>query len=213
MIHTTTTMKKNILALFTGTLFFIPLLGYAEELPLKLATAATTTILEEVATGTTTASTTPVKTFTTCSQEAIETRDTRIASTRATYNTAMANSLLERKNKEKAAVAIVDEDDKKNAIKTSVENYKSQAKAAQTILVQARKLAWQTFENDIKKCHDIQNDETVSAQDLAIPTPTSEQAPMMRKMEKSVEKTEEKETKTIKETIKAQFESFKSLFN
>jgi flagellar biosynthesis GTPase FlhF len=206
-------MKKNILALFTGTLFLIPLYGYAEELPVKLATAATTTTTEEIATGTTTASTTPVRTFTTCSQEAIETRDTRIASTRATYNTSMANSLLERKNKEKAAVAIIDEDDKKDAIKASVENYKSQAKAAQSILVQARKLAWQTFENDIKKCRDIQNDETASAQDIATPTATSEQAPMMRKMEKSVEKTEEKETKTIKETIKAQFESFKNLFN
>jgi hypothetical protein len=213
MIHTTTTMKKHILALFTATLFLIPLYGYAEELPAKLATSATTTTLEEVAASTTTSSTTPVRTFTTCSQEAIEARDTGIASSRTMYNTAMANSLLERKNKEKAAVAIVDEDDKKDAIKASVENYKSQAKAAQTTLVQARKLAWQTFENDIKKCRDIQSDESVSTQDAPVPALTSEQAPVMRKMEKGLEKTEEKETKTIKETIKAQFESFKSLFN
>ncbi len=208
----TTTMKKNIFALFTGALFLIPLYGYAEELPVKLVTAATTTV-EEIVVGTTTASTTPVWTLTTCSQEAIESRDTRIASSRVAYNTTMANALTERKNREKAAVAISDEDDKKDAIKASVENYKSQAKTAQTILVQARKLAWQTFENDIKKCRDIQSDETVSTQDSNIPTPASEQTPVMRKMEKSAEKTEEKETKTIKETIKAQFESFKSLFN
>lgn len=209
----TTTMKKNIFTLFTGALFLIPLYGYAEELPLKLAISATTTVTEETMAGTTTASTTPVRTFTTCSQEAIESRDTRIASSRTTYNTAMANALLERKNKEKAAVAIINESDKKDAIKSSVENYKNQAKAAQIILVGARKFAWQTFENDIKKCHDIQNEEAISVQDNATPTITQEQAPMMRKIEKSIEKTEEKETKTIKGTIKARFENFKSLFN
>jgi osmotically-inducible protein OsmY len=206
-------MKKNILTLLVGTFFLIPVFGYAEELPIKLATSATTTITEEGDTGTTTASTTPVRTFTTCSQEAIEARDTRIASSRFTYNTEMANALIERKNKEKAAVAISDEGDKKDAIKASVESYKNRAKAAQTILVQARKQAWQTFENDIKNCHEILDDDTSSSQDVTSQSPVSDQAPMMRKMEKSIEKREEKETKTITETIKAQFESLKNLFN
>ena len=211
MIDTNNTMKKHILTLFTGALFLIPLYGYAEEIPMKLA-VSTTTLTEEIV-STSTASTTPVRTFTLCSQEAIEARDTKIAISRVTYNTAMANALLERKNKEKAAVAVTDESNKKDAIKASVENYKSQAKSAQIILVQARKLAWQTFENDIKKCHDIQNEENLSSLDTATPTTAPEQTPMMRKMEKNVEKAEEKETKTIKETIKAQFENLKSLFN
>ncbi len=205
-------MKKNFITLTACLAFFIPLYGYAEEIPTKLATSTITTTVEGTF-STTTASTTPVKTFTLCSQEAIEARDTKIASSRVIYNTAMANALTERKNKEKVAVAIVDEGDKKHAIKTSVESYKHHTKGAQTLLVQARKIAWQSFENDVKECREIQSEENLVLQETSLITSTSEQAPMMRKAEKSVEKGEEKETKTIKETIKSQFENFKSLFN
>lgn len=202
-------MKKRILTLGAGVFFLLPLYGNAEELPSKLAVAATTTLSEEMV-----ASTTPVRTFTLCSQEAIETRDTQIATSRMTYNIAMANALTERKNREKAAVAIIDESEKKDAIKVSVETYRDQAKAAQTALVAARKAAWQAFENDIKNCHDVQ-DEVVTPQAKAEPAAMmmKTSAPEMRKMEKTVERTEEKEGKTIKETIKAQFENLKSLFN
>ncbi len=206
-------MKKHILTLGAGVLFLLPLYGYAEELPLKLAVSATTTLSEELVASASTASTTPIRTFTLCSQEAIEARDTKIATSRTTYNTAMANALTERKNREKAAVAISDEGDKKDAIKASVETYKNQSKAAQTVLVAARKIAWQTFESDIKKCHEAQDEEVISQAAVAEPAVMSEPAPAMRKMEKTVEKVEEKENKTIKETIKAQFENLKSLFN
>ncbi len=213
-------MKKHLFTLGAGIFFLLPLHGYAEELPMKLAIVATTTLSREVVTGTTTASTTPVRTFTLCSQEAIETRDTRIASSRATYNIAMANALTERKNREKAAVAIIDDGDKKDAIKVSVDTYKSQAKAAQVVLVQARKVAWQSFENDIKKCHDAQSGEVMKQADSepalmsepATPAPSSMKK-IEKALEKTVEKTEEKESKSIKETIKAQFENLKSLFN
>lgn len=205
-------MKKNFITLTACIVFFIPLYGSAEEIPTKLATSTITTTVEGTF-STTTASTTPVRTFTLCSQEAIEARDTKIASSRVIYNTTMANALTERKNKEKAAVAIIDESDKKHAIKTSVESYKNHTKGAQTILVQARKNAWQTFENDVKECREIQSEENLISQETSLIASTSEQAPMMRKAEKSVEKGEEKETKTIKETIKSQFENFKSLFN
>lgn len=206
-------MKKHILTLGAGVLFLLPLYGYAEELPLKLAVSATTTLSEELVASTSTASSTPARTFTLCSQEAIEVRDTKIATSRTTYNTAMANALTERKNREKAAVAISDEGDKKDAIKASVETYKNQSKAAQTVLVAARKIAWQTFESDIKKCHEAQDEEVISQAAVAEPAVMSEPAPAMRKIEKTVEKVEEKENKTIKETIKAQFENLKSLFN
>ena len=206
-------MKKNFIILLSGIAFFIPLYGYAEEIPTKLATSTITITAEEGTFSTTTASTTPVRTFTLCSQEAIEARDTKIASSRLIYNTAMANALTDRKNKEKAAVAIVDESAKKSAIKTSVESYKNHTKGAQTLLVQARKIAWQTFENDVKECREIKSEENLVSQETYLIDSTSEQTPMMRKAEKSVEKGEEKETKTIKETLKSQFENFKSLFN
>lgn len=207
-------MKKNILTLLAGTFFLIPLYGYADEIPLKLATAATTTVLEEVVMGTTTASTTPVRTFTICSQEAIEARDTRIAASRSTYNTAMANALTERKNREKAAVAIRDEDDRKDAIKASVDTYKHQAKAAQTTLTQARKLAWQTFDNDIKACRDLEQITNESASSMKA---EEDQTPTTRTMKKGedVEVKDQKisEVKSFKNTLKDKFESIKSLFN
>ena len=217
MIRETKTMKNYILKLGMGVLFLFPLYGYAEEVPSFFAvnstkiTNATATITDNEES---VASTTPVKTFTLCSQEAIESRDTRITTSRVTYNTAMVDALTERKEREKAAIAITDDSEKKDAIKISVEVYKNQAKTAQATLVAARKLAWQTFESDIKQCHEANQEGDVTTisktkTDVALP---EEPAPTMRKMEKGIEKVEEKETRTIKETIKAQFESFKSLF-
>jgi hypothetical protein len=126
----------------------------------------------------------------------------------------MTSALTERKNREKAAVAMTDEDEKKDAIKASVEAYKHQAKAAQTTLAQARKQAWQTFENDIKKCRELETEN----EDHMIATSTEDNtAPVARTMmKKSSEEPKEiksLETKSLKETIKSQFESLKSLFN
>jgi hypothetical protein len=117
----------------------------------------------------------------------------------------MAKVLIERKNHEKAAIAAKSEDEKKSAIKASAELYKNQTKNAQNTLTQARKLAWQTFENDVEECRQINNVDTSSdisksnqGEDALAPT---------------LKKTDDSETKTITGTIKAQFESFKSLFN
>ena len=207
MIQTTTPMKKQIVTLGAGILFLLPLYGYAEETPSAILSSASSTkeLKDESA-----SSTTLLKTFTTCSQEAIEARDTSIASSRLTYNNAMTSALLERKNSEKAAVALKTDDAKKDALKLSVETYKKEAKVAQTTLTQARKLTWQTFDNDIKKCRELEDVETASKSEEVQPALISEPATFSRKMEKSENK---EEVKTIKETIKAQFESFKSLFN
>lgn len=191
-------MKKQLLTLSLSILACFPLYGYAEEV---VTLTATTT--KEITESTTT-DVTPTKLFTLCSQEAIEKRDTRIAVTRSIYNTAMTSALNERKNKEKAAVALGDEGDKKSALKVSVETYKSQAKSAQSALTQARKIAWQTFENDIKKCRETQTEEEAL---LDIKESDATQGST------SMKKLEEPEVKGIKETIKAQLESFRSLFN
>lgn len=206
-------MKKHFLALGLSCMVFLPIYSYAEETP---STLTSSTSVSNVGSSTnyliTNGITTP-KTFTICSQEAIEVRDTSIASSRVTYNTAMANALTERKNSEKTAVAIKNEDAKKYALKLSVETYKREAKAAQTALIQARKITWQTFDNDIKKCRSLEDIEVSSKSSDEQLVAGNEPTPILRKMEKAAEKVEEKETKTIKETIKAQFESFKSLFN
>lgn len=200
-------MKKQLVTLGAGILFLLPLYGYAEEVATPVLGNASSTKEQKDES----ASSTPLlKTFTTCSQEAIEARDTSIASSRLTYNNAMTSALLERKNSEKAAVALKTDDAKKDALKLSVETYKKEAKAAQTTLTQARKLTWQTFDNDIKKCRELEDTDTASKSEDDQPTVTSEPATFSRKMEKSENK---EEVKTIKDTIKAQFESFKSLFN
>lgn len=202
-------MKKHLLTIAAGFLFALPLYGYAEELPQTVLGVATSTKEE----ATTTIS---IKTFTACSQEAIEARDTKIAASRLTYNTAMANALTERKNREKAAVAILDEDDKKDAIKASIETYKHQAKTAQATLTQARKLAWQTFDNDIKACRDLEQETDDASQ---VTKAEEEQVPAARTMmmkkgsETETADTKAVESKSFKETIKDKFESIKSLFN
>ncbi len=199
-------MKKQLLHATLGALLFIPLYGYAAEevpssTPIKKDSVSKELSIEDA---TSTASTT-AKSFTTCSQEAIEKRDTKIASSRALYNTSMTSALTERKNKEKAAVAVLDADDKKDAIKLSIENYRNKAKGAQTILTQARKMTWQTFEDDITVCRELEkNTEEPSNEPLGISA---------RSMEPSLKKNEDSEPKSIKETIKAGIESLRSLFN
>lgn len=146
-------MKKHLLRVHLVLLLALPLAAHAEVASSSLVTKE----LTATSTATTTV-TTPEQNFTLCQQQAIEERDTRIASSRTLYNTAMANALTDRKNKEKAAIAIIDKDAKKVAIKNSVDTYKNLVKNAQTDLTEARKDAWQTFEDTIQACRDTQND-------------------------------------------------------
>ncbi len=206
MIYSTT-MKNKILTLGLGFMAFVPLYTYAEESPINLTSTSSIVISS---TSTITLGTISPKTFTMCSQEAIEVRDTNIASSRTTYNIAMTNALLERKNSEKAAIALKKDDSKKDALKLSVETYKHQTKSAQVTLTQARKLTWQTFDNDIKKCRDLEETEATPTTLDEQPTTVIDPTPFSKKIEKLESK---EEVKTIKETLKAQFESFKSLFN
>ncbi len=195
-------MKKQLLQAGIGILFLLPLFGYALE-EASSSTPFTSTSSKEILSSTSTeeVATSSIHNFTLCSQEAIESRDTKIASSRMVYNTAMAAALNDRKNKEKAAVAIASEDDKKSAIKKSVDTYKTSAKHAQNVLVQARKGAWQSFENDIKKCREVQDEQIISEEkESAL-------------VESSMKKSEPSEAKTIKETIKAQFDAIRLLFN
>ncbi len=200
-------MKKHLLILSTGVFFFLPLYGYAEEAP-SLTVSSTT----ESSVATTSTTTLPlVKSFTLCSQEAIETRDSSIAQSRLVYNTAMANTLTERKNKEKAAVALKDENKKKNAIKLSAESYKHQAKVAQTILIEARKIAWENFDNDVKECRGIEEAKQALSE---VPTTLSQdEKPEMKGKGNNLTEVKIEEPKSFKETFKNQLESFKSLFN
>lgn len=198
MLYTLThVMKKSTFTLTLLGLLLFPGFAYAEEIILAVGTSS-------VSISTSTASSTPpAKPFTICSQEAIERRDTNIASSRSTYNIAMTNALTERKNREKAAVAIENEEKKKDAIRLSVDSYKNQTKAAQNTLTQTRKALWQTFENDIKNCRDAE--ESVISKDTQPEEKTKNTA--MKKP------TEEVEVKTMKETIKDKIETFFSLFN
>ena len=144
--------------------------------------------------------------FTLCSQEAIESRDTRIAASRSIYNTAMANALNERKNKEKTAVATTKEEDKRAAIKTSAENYKSLVKNAQNTLTQSRKTAWAMFEDDLQTCRDLQNKTEEETK--------TENFDSFSSYEKQGErKSEVEQPTTFKNTLKAGFDSIKSLFS
>jgi hypothetical protein len=188
-------MKKYLLQVSIGFLLLLPLYASAETASSSNATTTVTSVETDVDTSTSTE-----KSFTLCSQDAIEKRDTGIASSRALYNIAMTNALKDRKNKEKAAVAIASESKKKDAIKFSVNTYKNLVKTAQNNLTDAREQAWKDFENDIASCRAAE-DVANTIQDEA----DTANAPALIKVEG--------ETKTIKDTIKEQFDAFKSLFN
>ena len=200
-------MKKTTLTLTFLSSLLLPTFVSAEEISLP---GIGVVISSSSSQSSTTEAVVPVKPFTLCSQEAIEKRDTDIASSRSAYNITMTNALNERKNREKAAIAIEDEKDKKDAIKLSVDTYKNQTKAAQNTLTQTRKIVWQNFENDIKRCRDTEG-QAASNQPMMLKSVESgergESAAMMMR------KVEEPEMKTIKETIKGKIDTFLSLFN
>ncbi len=180
----------------------LPFFAHAE-------TIASTT--DEMST-TTLAIMTKAQLFTSCSQDAIELRDTKLSQARTTYNNAMNALLLDRKNAEKAAVAIEDEKEKKTAVKDSVEKYKSDVKAIQSTLTQARKTIWQNFENDTKKCRTYleKDDDQVTKDEKALTKETAKKEAIETKEQKREEKKDDHDQKTVKESI---IDSIKSLFN
>ncbi len=200
-------MKKQLLQASIGILFLLPLYTFAEE------ASSSVPVVNKDATSTETVSSstpeTPKQNFTLCSQNAIEVRDTSIATSRSIYNTAMTNALKDRKNREKAAVAITDEAEKKDAIKASVNTYKNLVKSAQNNLTQARKIAWQTFEDDIKKCHDIEDAEQISKEETEAVAPETNTTSNVS----SLKKADNREIKNEKEQRGTIFDVIRSLFN
>ena len=204
-------MKKQLLQTAIIFSMFLPLYGYAEE---ATSSVSTTTPeerevkvlpLEEIASSTPSS---PLQNFTLCSQEAIENRDTKIATSRSVYNVAMTKAVNDRKNKEKAAVAIVNENNKKNAMKASVDAYKNHVKSAQNNLTDSRKIAWQEFEDDIKECHAIQDKELEAfSQEETI------QASEEPSQEATLKIGEKEEGNTLKDAIKAGIDTLRSIFH
>lgn len=195
-------MKNYFLQASVGLLLLIPLYVSADTVSTSTNEATTTVDSSSI----TDVSTSTEKNFTTCSQDAIETRDTSIASSRALYNIAMTNALKERKNKEKAAVAITNDNKKKDAIKLSVTTYKNLVKVAQSSITDAREQAWKDFENDIAICHNIEDKGIASKKEMRREMGVESDTLLMKKGDIP-------EPKTIQETIKEQISAFRSLFN
>lgn len=122
---------------------------------LAIALAATPFYASADTQATTTRPMTEAQVFTACSQSAIEVRDNSIGSARMTYNLAMSAALSARKEGEKNAVAIEDEDKKRDAIKAAVDQYKQAVTSAQENLTKARKEAWNAFEANTNKCREV----------------------------------------------------------
>lgn len=197
-------MKAKLITLTLGLMLFLPISSFA----LDESTTTVTTKEKEGIESEETATNTPVKLFTLCSQEAIEARDTAISASRQVYNLAMTSALNERKVREKAAVALSHEGDKKAAIKASVETYKAQTKAAQGALTQARKLTWQAFDEAIQACRDTQEEQVITQDEKG-----KEMSSLKKASHLEESKKEDTETnKGLKDVLKAQIESIKSLF-
>lgn len=127
--------------------------------------------------------------FTTCSQEAIETRDSSIGSARTAYNNAMSIALSDRKDAEKKAVALTDVNHKKTAIKEAVEEYKKAVNQAQEALIKARKEAWAHFETNTIDCRETSKENKEDTSELKAEAKTA------------LTKGEEKKSESFKETL------------
>lgn len=173
-------MKKTTLITIMLSLLAVPAFSFAEANPDNNGHAIEAQI------------------FTTCSQEAIEARDSSISSARTAYNTTMAVALNARKEAEKKAVGLSDSDEKKSAIKNAVEEYKKAVNHAQETLIKARKEAWATFERDTENCREASKERKDSA------TTTPHAAAMK-------ENDDRKQEPSLKETLKAKIESIKNL--
>jgi DNA repair ATPase RecN len=216
-------MKKTTLTLLLLASCALPAISFAEDVSLAPQTSGTVTTYS-TSTGKsftvygtstleieTTYSTSTVKSFTLCSQESIEKRDSSIAASRSIYNIAMNNALTERKNKEKEAVALIDIDEKNDAIKLSVDTYKRQTKDAQNELTEARKITWAKFDTDVSTCRDMEQNQLTQEQTLSKESPKAESRMLMS--EPASKEMKAPEAKTFRETIKIKIESFISLFN
>lgn len=174
----------------------MPLFGHAQIIEI------------ETSTSTYNDTTTYAQIFTVCSQNAIEKRDTAITEARATYNTKMTEIVTKRKEKEKAAVAIVIASEKKTAIKVAVELYRKESLAAQETLTESRKIIWETFEADVQACREGQEGENATSTAVAAANVTATTRTMQ------AETTEEKEEhKTLRESLKSGIDAIKSLFS
>lgn len=203
-------MKKNLLAI---PFIFLPLVASAQvpvvaSFGVQAGSSSTTT---------------EVQVFTACSQDAIEARDSAIGSARTAYNNAMNVALDSRKEAEKSAVAIQDSGDKKDAIKTAVEEYKKAVTQAQDALTKARKEAWDTFEANTIACRDSNgtkgdiniNNQSEPQKNLA-PSPKTENKTNVRTMQADSKSDTSSETKatgrSFGDIIKAQIDSIRNFF-
>jgi hypothetical protein len=202
-------MKKLLLAV---PLMFLPLFASAQ-----VPVVASFGIQSEAS------APTDVQIFTACSQAAIETRDSAIGSARTAYNNAMNVALDSRKEAEKSAVAILDNGDKKGAIKAAVDEYKKAVTQAQDALTKARKEAWASFEADTIECRDLNETKSPDTQiqgaslkaDEAA-TLKSENKATLRTLQAEPEADASVEAKTegrsLGDIIKAQIDSIRNFF-
>lgn len=149
---------------------------------------------------------TEAQVFTACSQAAIEVRDNSIGSARTTYNLAMSEALNSRKDAEKNAVALDDEDERKDAIRAAVEDYKKAVTSAQDGLTKARKEAWSSFETNANKCRDVSKDTRKGAADKR------SELRALQATEKTDGEEVKVETKSFRESLLEQLESLKNFF-
>jgi hypothetical protein len=210
-------MKKLLLAI---PLIFLPLIANA-QVPVVASFGI------QSGNSTSTAVTAEVQIFTACSQAAIEARDSAIGSARTAYNNAMNIALDSRKEAEKSAVAIRDGGDKKDAIKSAVDEYKKAVTQAQDALTKARKEAWDTFEANTIACRDSNESRGNEVSNQSVSQKNAAPAASLKsenKTEKATARTMQAETtsedssevkveiKSFGDIIKAQIDSILNFF-
>lgn len=148
------------------------------------------------------------QTYTLCTQSAIRKRDTALVSARSAYNTSMTVALDARSVAETAAVAIVDDTTRQDALIKAASTYSNQVKIAQDTLKSARQTALTTYNTDIKKCKSDKQLATTNSN-------TSKRKSSLEKSRSDDAESHESQKSTLRslqEEYKQKVNTFKSFF-
>ncbi|MCF7844132.1 hypothetical protein K9M47_04555 [Candidatus Gracilibacteria bacterium] len=237
-------MIKTILRTTLLTSIFFPILVSAESIlstdVLAVLSSSTTQSVSSSTHATSTSTSSPQQILITCKQSAIEKRDTEISKAKNIYNDTMDASLTLRKDGEKDAVAVLDEDLKKKKMDTVVETYRDSVKNAQEILLDSRKNTWDSFVTELNLCKDEQDEISLESftQDVDEKTSVDEKikeakvekielkkeivkskittkkasTTQMKIEKKEVIEEKKEETKSIRETFLEKISTFRNFF-
>ena len=123
---------------------------------------ATTTNATSTSSASTSSSSTPSSDGLACVKSVVDKRESGIISNQSAFNSTAQTALETRRNRLSDAWSISDNKERKSAVKSAWNNFKTSSKSARKTLQDGNKSAWSTFETSRKACKDGDKTQGVS---------------------------------------------------